>query len=400
MAIKRDGASIAFAPDPTLAYLYPPAVNDSGSVAYSAVLASGERAVRVGDTSLYDTSGEFASIGQSVAINASGRVAFFANLDSPAGTYGLFTGTGGATTPIALSSGVIAPSQARFSMNDAGEVAFEGGVRGSSIAGIYKGSGGSLTTVAQTGAIWGGLSAPSINNFGQVAFRGVTRGFATTGIFTGPDPVADKVVAVGDALDGSTITDVQFYTEGFNDYGQVAFYARLANGRDGFYRADPPGMNQSTPALPEVVEPGRFRYSGVPTCRWVDPPWAYGYDYVMTEPGVLFTRIVQFPTGFSGKFTVTAEGTDLGEFAAGEGVDFLALLGHGVASFRVTGISPLADAGDPLGFPLQISFSAPTASFEQIALVPEPGTMLSAIAGLFLLWRGRRNRMGAVSDPC
>ena len=43
----------------------------------------------------------------------------------------------------------------------------------------------------------------------------------------------------GDALFGSTVTDLQFYSTGLNNRGQVAFRAALADGTLGIYRADP-----------------------------------------------------------------------------------------------------------------------------------------------------------------
>lgn len=53
----------------------------------------------------------------------------------------------------------------------------------------------------------------------------------TFGIYTGPDRVADKVIATGDSLFGSTVTDLAFDRDGMNNKGQIAFTAHLADGR-------------------------------------------------------------------------------------------------------------------------------------------------------------------------
>src|SRR5262249_16193084 len=56
---------------------------------------------------------------------------------------------------------------------------------------------------------------------GTVAFWAETAD-GRGGIFTGPDPVHDKVVAVGDMLCGNPVTRV-YDTFDLNDLGQVAF---------------------------------------------------------------------------------------------------------------------------------------------------------------------------------
>ena len=78
---------------------------------------------------------------------------------------------------------------------------------------------------------------PGINKANQVAFVATLRA-GGSGIFTGPDPLADKVIATGDPLLGSTVVRLGFF-RGLNDAGQIAFWATLANGSGGWFRADP-----------------------------------------------------------------------------------------------------------------------------------------------------------------
>ncbi|WP_189525066.1 DUF7453 family protein [Nostoc sp. 'Peltigera membranacea cyanobiont' 232] len=59
------------------------------------------------------------------------------------------------------------------------------------------------------------------------------------GIFTGADISQDKVIATGDTLLGSTVTQLGFSSQGLNNSGQIAFYATLADGISGIFRADP-----------------------------------------------------------------------------------------------------------------------------------------------------------------
>lgn len=139
------------------------------------------------------------------------------------------------------------------------------------------------------------------------------------------------------------------------------------------------GSSQETPVLPSSQSPGgEFFFTNVHSGSWVDPPLVEGFHYQMTTPGSLFTGITGFPTGFSSPFTVSAGGSVLGQFVPGQTLTFP---GGGVSSFDVTGIQPLADAADPLAFPLQLTFNTPTASFtmQGIEPVPEPSTLLTFI---------------------
>ena len=77
-----------------------------------------------------------------------------------------------------------------------------------------------------------------MNNHGAVAFAASTDD-GVDGIFTGANPKTHKVVAIGDALFGSSVTELNFFREGLNDHGQVAFVASLADGTQALVRADP-----------------------------------------------------------------------------------------------------------------------------------------------------------------
>ncbi len=207
-------------------------INDLGAVAFTADLSAGGRAALVGDggplTTLYDTAQHFFDIVATSGLNNSGRVHLLAN--PTAGVTGIYTGDGGPLTTIADTSDAFSDIRPA-SMNQAGLMAFRGTLRAGGQA-ILLGDGGPLTIYALAGGVYanfgtavGGLAH---NNAGTVAFEASLRA-GGRGIFTGADPVADKVLAVGDALFGSTVTglDNAFFNSSLNDRGQLAFRATL-----------------------------------------------------------------------------------------------------------------------------------------------------------------------------
>jgi hypothetical protein len=84
------------------------------------------------------------------------------------------------------------------------------------------------------------LSAPNLNQDGTIVFH-ASLDAGGTGIFSGPDAIADRIIAVGDPLFGSTVSDLLFEagTRGLNDAGQVVFAYHLADGRGGIAVASP-----------------------------------------------------------------------------------------------------------------------------------------------------------------
>jgi len=59
------------------------------------------------------------------------------------------------------------------------------------------------------------------------------------GLFAGPDPEADRILALGDPLLGSTVAELASNPVSVNAAGQVAVRARLTDGRQLILRADP-----------------------------------------------------------------------------------------------------------------------------------------------------------------
>jgi hypothetical protein len=97
-----------------------------------------------------------------------------------------------------------------------------------------------------------GVSDVALNDSGKVAFR--VEGSGTAGVYTGSDPVSDKVLARGDPLCASTVTDVEFQRYGIDPLGRLALSVGLADGRRLIVRADP--VLDSGGACNVVPEPG------------------------------------------------------------------------------------------------------------------------------------------------
>jgi hypothetical protein len=225
-----------------------PALNNAGTVIFTGTkkdgTGSGIFASRRGMiTTLIDTTtGIFNGFQDRPSLNDQGTVAFIAGRD--AGGFGIFTVRRGVITTIVDTDGPFTNFGVP-SINNAEAVAFFAcfgppcAEDRDSAAGIFVATGDALITIADTTGPFHFFGNPSINNVGSVAFVAfLDRG--GSGVFTGPDPVADKVVATGDAFFGSTIVDFGVSQGlGLNDVGQIAFFARLADGTEGIYLARP-----------------------------------------------------------------------------------------------------------------------------------------------------------------
>ncbi|MEX2168644.1 MAG: hypothetical protein WD851_05010 [Pirellulales bacterium] len=203
--------------------------------------------------------------------------------------------------------------------------------------------------------------------------------FAAVGTRLGQPVVGQNLpflVLVTDGTSSTTLSIEGGFGIGRDFLGEVGEYSIEQSATFG---SSEPGNSPFNPLLPQVVSTGDFFFPDVPSGMWFDPPLVPGFEYIMDSDS-LFTSIMEFPPGFDEPFHVSAEGLELGTFTADQSVDFVALLGHGVERFTVSGIAPAVDAEDPTAFPLRIAFSTPTASFRMVA-IPEPSSMvLGAIA--------------------
>jgi hypothetical protein len=141
-------------------------------------------------------------------------------------------------------------------VNDRGDVVFGGGevffngtetVRDINAIRQFNNATGELTTIANTSGVFSQFGNFAINNSGSVAFI-ASLDEGGEGIFQIADSELHEVITTGDALNGSTVTDLSFFREGFNNNGQIAFFAELADGTQGIFRAE---RNTPPTSVPE-----------------------------------------------------------------------------------------------------------------------------------------------------
>jgi hypothetical protein len=292
--------------------------------------------------------------GPDVAINNAGAVAF---REPTTGSSVIIADASGART---IASGFQAGSVGYdVSINNQGVVAFTG-TDANNLTGIFTSNGTTVTTIAHEGGIFGqlvlsgGSTAPSINDSGAVAFAatnvppippngvngvftsdGTTSGIITTSTasvfqniainntgvvaFLAAPPTAlligaagdtpETVIQTGDAVAGSTVTGLFIGPNSINGVGQIAFWASLADGRTGIFRADPSAGTGTpdNPVLPVAVNNGVFVLplalclSGVQchggTFTYFDPPAdVAGYNYTVDPTSSPFDGVV-LPVG-------------------------------------------------------------------------------------------------------
>ena len=115
-------------------------------------------------------------------------------------------------------------------MNDLGEVVYvaNDNLTAQPVS-IYKDTLSASPTIEISGANLTSFSRPSINDAGVVVFTAIQNG--QRALFLGNQ----KVLTVGDALDGSTVTDFGLGYRTLNESNQIVFTAILADGRQGMY---------------------------------------------------------------------------------------------------------------------------------------------------------------------
>jgi hypothetical protein len=98
---------------------------------------------------------------------------------------------------------------------------------------LYRLSNGAVTPVGIGLPTTASAIIPAINDNGIVAALAISGPVET--IRAGFGDTTDPVVSVGDAFMGSTITGLAFQHDGLGEGNQLAFYASLADGRQGIY---------------------------------------------------------------------------------------------------------------------------------------------------------------------
>jgi hypothetical protein len=263
--MRGDGGrptTIATTADEFQQFGFEPTVNNSGLVAFKAQLDtldqfnfdqglfSGQDGNRASITTHYlSSTSQFSEFGplSRPSINNLGDIAFAAPPDG-GDTSGVFVTQGTGFKTIAAADPNV--NVGWPTLNDAGTVAFHRLFNDRAGEELVTGDGGALTVAADTSGPFQsfgqihGITPPALNNTGDLAFF-ADLDAGGSGIFVGPKAVADRVIATGDTLDGSTVKNLTFCDEGLNDSGQLAFQATFADTtapfdtRVAIYRATP-----------------------------------------------------------------------------------------------------------------------------------------------------------------
>ncbi len=193
------------------------------------------------------------------SLNDHGGITFFGQLSPFFTEYWTFVGVGPGLVELVAQAGfhfehltpfdpVHGPATEleTLTINYYGEVAFWALSFGGE-EGYFRGSSGNYSNIATESdgfssfGHWVDDSHTVILRTGyKAAFLAETTA-GVQGIFHSDD-LTIPIIAIGDELFGSTVLQLILGHEGFNNLGQVAFHAQLADGRQVIARADPVGM--------------------------------------------------------------------------------------------------------------------------------------------------------------
>jgi hypothetical protein len=217
-----------------------PTMNEAGMVAFRADPAEGVSGIFVGDAAdvatVAETGSGWSRFHGLPVIDSGGAVVFRA--DGEDGVEGIYSAREGAIRAVA-ETGDVFESLALFpSVNDRGTVAFAATLRDQGSA-ILIADDGRITVVDSDGE-FERFRGALIDDAGSVVRIATARG-GSLGLFSGPDPKTDRILAIGDQLFGSTVTDFASNPVSINAVGHLAVRARLADGRQLILRTNPGG---------------------------------------------------------------------------------------------------------------------------------------------------------------
>jgi len=268
--VARAGESAPGLPSGTLANLDYPALNDRGDVAFLATVRRGRETIEaiyvltrgqlrkvVAQEDPAPAGGTFAAFGAPV-LNNSGAVAFSAVIEGPAVPGGVFIAHGsrlrmlvgaGDETPL---GGIFAKLSERVALNEAGTVAFTGVLKGAPVeAAIVRVEQDRLRKVVALGdlAPGGGAFAnfgfwPALSAAGSVAFiAALDQGPASLAVFLAGPTGTRKLAAIGDPLPGGgKLASFGLYpSAAMSPSGHITFATALTatgEGLEGLFSAD------------------------------------------------------------------------------------------------------------------------------------------------------------------
>ena len=216
-----------------------PTMNEAGTVAFRAERTAGVSGVFAGNggavATVADTEGGWSVFRGLPVIDGRGTVVFRADRED--GVQGIYAGRGGSIETIAETRDVFETLAFFPSATYGGTVAFAATLRAGG-AGIFTVDGGQIVQILDTAGAFESCRAALIGDGGAVVFAATPRG-GNLGLFAGPDPDADRILALGDPLLGSSVADFAANPVSVNGDGHVAVRVTLADSRQLILRADP-----------------------------------------------------------------------------------------------------------------------------------------------------------------
>jgi hypothetical protein len=216
-----------------------PTMNEAGKVAFRAEQTAGVSGIFAGDfaavATLADAEGGWKEFHGLPVIDGRGTVLFRADRED--GVQGLYAAGGGTIETVAETGDVFETLAPFPSTNEGGTVAFAATLRAGG-AGIFTSSDDGPVQLLDTDHAFESYRGALINTVGEVVFTATRRG-GSLGLFAGPDPDADRILALGSALFGSSVTDLAANPVSVDARGHVAVRCALADGRQFILRADP-----------------------------------------------------------------------------------------------------------------------------------------------------------------
>lgn len=244
LAVRRPGATWQIVgPQQGLYGIGPlgPTMNEAGTVALRATTARGTASIELWDgrqfSRVAETDDTFSGFAGLPVVNAQGDVAFPASLRDA--SEGVFLRTrDGLCRPVAVTGGDFDDMAPFPTLNDLGAVAFVARPRGSAAWGLYIATSDGLTCWRGADPYFQSYRGVLMNRQGPVVFYGTPTG-GTLGIYCGRPSQSHRLLGLGDALLGSTVTDFALNPVSVNERGQIAVRVALQSGQQYILRGDP-----------------------------------------------------------------------------------------------------------------------------------------------------------------
>ena len=202
-----------------------PTINDGGTIAFRAPLATGGEGVfssRGGVTRIADTSERFGTFHGLPVVDRAGRVVFRA--DDRDGREGIYVHDGG-RTQVVVETGDRFGSLGLFPFaNEAGAIVFCGELA-SGFAGVFLATDGLITPLLDARSGFASFRGALLSAAGELVFYATPTG-GELGIYTGPDPASDCLLQVGGRLFNSTVAGFALNPVSINRSGELRFASR------------------------------------------------------------------------------------------------------------------------------------------------------------------------------